>query len=178
MKKAIVFLFLLSTWALPAQKEVLFTVDVSTDSILMDNYFEVTFTLENASGKQFVAPSFEDFQVLSGPNTSSSMSIINGDMTQSISYSYYLKPKDIGSYYITPASIEADGALLETLAIEVGVFPNPDGIQQNPAQQKSSIFDSSSPFDSDFFKEFDRRSMPIPSEPKKAKKKKKTTRRI
>lgn len=181
MKKVILLLFLLNTLVAAAQKDANFTVTVSTDSILMDNYLEVTFKLENASAQAFTPPSFEGFQVLSGPNTASSMSIVNGTMTQSISYSYYLKPNDIGNYYIPPASIEADGNVLETAPLEVGVFPNPDGIQQNPSQKRSSIFEYRDPFDSDFFREFDRRRTPPPAEPKpeeKVKKKKKTTRRI
>ncbi|MEZ4980116.1 MAG: hypothetical protein R2769_00715 [Saprospiraceae bacterium] len=32
-----------------------------------------------------------------------------------------------GSYFIEPASIEVDG-VMETLPLEVNVYPNPDGI--------------------------------------------------
>jgi len=145
---------------------------------LMDNYFEVKFTLENADSRQFTPPSFEDFQVLSGPNTSSSMSIVNGDVTQSISYTYYLKPKDIGNYYIAPASMEADGQTIESEPIEVMIHPNPDGIIQTPPQRKSRMLN---PFDDDFFKDFNLRApmpQPTPKEQEKESTKTKKKKRV
>lgn len=120
-----------------AQSEARFTVTVSTDSILLGNYFEVKFTLENAQGEQFEPPAFTDFDVVSGPNTASSFSMVNGKVTQSLSYSYYLEPRDIGNYYILPAAIRVDGKVLETLPLEVMVVPNPDGIRQTPGAVRS-----------------------------------------
>lgn len=129
-------------------KPVKFTVEVSTDSILMGNYFEVKFTLENADGQNFEAPDFsESFNVVSGPNFSSSFSIMNGRMTQSQTITYYLEPRDIGSYYILPANVTASGEILETAPIEVMVVPNPDGIKQTPSGQMQQFrFDWGSPF--------------------------------
>lgn len=180
MRRLLTLSLLFGAFLLTAQKNPVFKVEISKDSILMDNYFEVKFTLENADSRQFTPPTFEDFQVLSGPNTSSSMSIVNGDVSQSISYSYYLKPKDIGNYYIAPASIETDGQTIESEPIEVIIHPNPDGIIQNPPRRKSRMFD---PFDDDFFKEFERR-MPMPEphpkqeEPEKKKKKKRVAKKV
>jgi hypothetical protein len=135
-----------------AQQTAKLTIEVSTDSILLGNYFQVTFTLENANGDNFEPPTFENFTVVSGPNLSSSFSMANGVMKQSIAYSYYLEPKDIGNYYIEPASIEADGMVLMSEPVEVMVVPNPEGIIQNPpSSDKGLKFDFGSPFDSDFF---------------------------
>ena len=121
------------------EKPVQFTVELSPDKVLAGNYFEVKFILENADGKNFEAPDFsEHFQVQSGPNFSSSFSMVNGDLTQSMTVTYYLEPKDIGSYYILPASIEAGGKVLETAPVEVVVAPNPDGIRQSPPNQRDS----------------------------------------
>jgi hypothetical protein len=142
MKKGIfstslVLAFLAS--ALAQDASVRFTVRVSPDSILMDNVFEVTFTLENAKGHHFEAPDFnEHFRVVSGPNSSTSMRIVNGEMSQTMTISYYLEPRDIGSYYILPASVEAAGKILETPPLEVLVVPNPTGIRQPLPQQHSS----------------------------------------
>ncbi len=113
-----------------------FTVSVSTDSILLGNYIEVSFTLENAKGSNFDIPEFEGFDVVGGPNQSSSFQMVNGTISQEISYSFYLKPRDIGTYFIPPASIETKDGFLETLPIEVMVHPNPDGIQQTPTPQQ------------------------------------------
>ncbi|MCB0629356.1 MAG: BatD family protein [Saprospiraceae bacterium] len=120
-----------------AQDDIRFTVEVSTDSILFGNYFQVTFTLENAKGNDFSAPDFAAFHVVSGPNQASSMSIINGEITQSVSYTYYLEPKDIGNFYILPASVDVGEEILETQPVEIMVVPNPEGIKQSPDQRRS-----------------------------------------
>jgi len=138
MNKAVLFLLWI---ALPlcahAQQSPRFTVNVSTDSVLWGNYFKVTFSIENAPGVQFEAPDFPDFYIVSGPNMSSSFSLINGVSTQSISYTYFLEPKAIGVFYIQPASIESGGEVLETLPIQIKVAPNPDNIKQEPERNTS-----------------------------------------
>ena len=122
-----------------------FTVEVSNDSILLGNTIEVSFALENADGQNFTNPTFEGFDVISGPNTSSSFSMINGATTRSLTYSFYLKAKDVGTYFIAPASIKVDGDFLETQPVEVLVVPNPDGIIQKPNRKNQFEFDIRSP---------------------------------
>jgi len=119
-----------------AQEESCFRTEVSSDFILLGNYFEVKFILENESGSQFEPPSFEGFTVVGGPNQSSSFSMINGKISQSMSYSYYLKPLDIGNYYINPASIIVEDKVLETLPQEILVVVNPDEVYQPPSINK------------------------------------------
>ena len=162
MKKIITnLLFLLITYCLHAQ-DAQFSVSISTDSLLMDNPLEVTFTLKNTDGKRFEAPQFEGFQIVGGPNQSSSFQMVNGDVSQEISYSYYLQPVDIGTHYIPPASIETKDGFLETQPIEIMVYPNPDGIQQNIRKPRSDFH----------FFDFPR-SQPAPNTPQKPTKSKK-----
>ncbi len=161
-------------------KPIRFTVEVSTDSILMDNYFEVKFILENANGKNFEAPQFDNFNIVSGPNFSSSYSMANGEITQSMTITYYLEPKEVGAFYILPASVETGGKTLETSPLRVLVVPNPDGIKQAPKRQSRQLFDMFDSFDfgNDFF--FNAPRMTPKEQPKKeekpVEKKKKTTR--
>ena len=114
-----------------AQEEATFTLEVSSDSVLLGNRLAVRFTLEHAGGEAFTPPEFEGFEV-SGPHVSSSMSIVNGEVSQQLAYTYYLRPLEIGNYYIEPASIIVEDAVLETVAFEVMVLPNPDGIVEEP----------------------------------------------
>jgi len=174
------FATFVSLTAFAQDKPVKFSVSVSTDSVLMDNYFEVKFTLENANGENFEAPAFDHFNVVSGPNFSTSMSMVNGDVTQSMTITYYLEPKDIGSYYILPASVKAKDKTLQTAPLGVLVVPNPDGIKQVP-ERRQDLFDWGSPFD--FEKEFpfphirpDNKPQPQPEPGQKPKKKKRTIR--
>lgn len=174
-------LICLASMAAKGQENAKFTVQVSTDSVLFGNYFQVQFILENASGSDFRPPSFDDFEVINGPNMASNFSMTNGSISQSITYTYYLKPREIGNYYIHPASIKAGEKIVETDAKEVLVVPNPDGIIQKPDTRKQRDMD-------DWFRSFDAMPMPDwldrlempmpPQEERKAppKSKKKTTR--
>jgi hypothetical protein len=109
-----------------------FTVAVSSDTILLGNYFELKFTIENATSNGFEAPDMYDFNVIGGPNTSTSISIINGEMTQSATYTYYLEPMEIGVFTIRPAYLTSGDVALETPPIDIIVVPNPEGIIQPP----------------------------------------------
>lgn len=172
MKK--VLLFLSFTGLLPlcafAWQAPKFTVEVSTDSVLWGNRLKVTFTLENASGAQFDAPDFPDFDIVGGPNMSSSFSFVNGVSSQSVSYTYYLEPKDIGVFYIQPAAIEAGGQVLETLPVKIMVAPNPDNIRQDAEPKQDARFR----FRWDDFDAPPQRTEPAP--PPAPEKKRKTTR--
>lgn len=123
---------ILATWTSGlATEPVRFSVRVSTDSVLMGNPFQVQFTLENAEGRNFSAPSFSpDFMVVSGPNTSTSISMMNGQTSRSMTYTYILEPIGEGNFFIGPASVETEEGYLETSPIEIMVVPNPDGIRQ------------------------------------------------
>jgi len=125
-------LFVLSSLPLQAS-DIVFRVEVSTDTVLLGNYFELKFTVENARGS-FVPPDFSGFELVGGPNQASSFSMINGVVTNSSSYTYYLEPLHEGLLYIEPASIDIDGKIMETPNLEIVVLPNPDGIIENPHQ--------------------------------------------
>lgn len=111
---------------------------VSSDSILFGNVFILEVSLEDVN-EDIPSISFTDFDIISGPNMSTSMSIINGQTQSSKSLSYYLKPKDLGSYFIEPIFLEVDGETLETKPIEINVYPNPDGLIIEP--QKNTMDD-------------------------------------
>jgi len=110
-----------------SQDEVVCKVEINPDTILMDNYFVIQFTLENAKGR-FDAPEFNDFDIVSGPNKSSSISIINGESSRTMAYSYYLKPREAGIFYIDPVRFYLDNdSVIETEPLEIEVLPNPEG---------------------------------------------------
>lgn len=104
-----------------AQDEPRFTVEVNSDTVGLGNYLEVTFTLENTQGNHFTAPDFEGFALVSGPNQSSSFSMINGAVTQSMSFTYYLEPRETGVMTIAAATIETKEGTLKSPSIDVVV---------------------------------------------------------
>ena len=112
-----------------------FSVGTSSDSILIGNYIEVRFKMENLEGN-FEAPDFSDFMVLSGPNVNSSFQFLNGEASSSKTYSYFIQPKDIGEYYIGPGYLITGDKTYETSPVKINVYPNPENIISPPDQQK------------------------------------------
>ncbi len=103
------------------QKKVKFYASADTKQIMLGSYFTASFTLENATGTNFKPPLFSNFNRLSGQNTSTSASAINGEWTRSITYSYILQPKKIGKFTIGSAKIKVGGKTFASkpLTIEV-----------------------------------------------------------
>jgi hypothetical protein len=97
-----------------------FTAQTSHNRVAVGETFQIAFTL-NGSGGNFRPPSFKDLDVYSGPNQSSSMSIINGNVSQSITLSYIVAAKKEGKLVIEPATITADGKTLESNPISIEV---------------------------------------------------------
>jgi hypothetical protein len=78
--------------------------------------------------------------VLSGPNQSTSMQIINGAVSASLSYSYFLQPKNLGKYTIGSASINYKGNSFNTdpIVIQVQKGSSSPNTQQNNNNSNSS----------------------------------------
>ncbi len=93
-------LFLVSS-SIQAQE---LTTTVSSNTISVGEQVEVTFSV-NSTGKNFRAPVFNDFNVLVGPNQSTQMQIINGTVSQTISFTYVLQAIKEGSFKIGSAEI-------------------------------------------------------------------------
>jgi hypothetical protein len=116
-------------------------------SVPVNGNFQLNITLENANGTNLRPPVFNDFQVLGGPNTSTSMQWINGNVTQSVTYSYILRPKKEGAFKIGKAAINVSGANVESNELSIEVT-KPVQQQQQTQQRQRNPFD---PFDDPFF---------------------------
>lgn len=113
-------LFLLGIVGVQAQQAI-FRADANAKSMVLNSYVEVTFTLENADGNNFKAPSFKDFKVVSGPSRSSRTSIVNGKVSKEISYGYSLQPQKEGTLTVASASITVGGKLMKTRPLQIKV---------------------------------------------------------
>src|SRR5687768_2805876 len=115
----VLFLFLLvgMTNILLAQK---FSASVNKNKVAVGEVFQLDFSI-NTNGKDFTPPSLSDFNIHSGPNQSTSMQIINGSISQSISLSYYLSAKREGTFTIGAASIGTGNNTLRSNPITITV---------------------------------------------------------
>jgi len=102
--------------------QVSFVASTDAKQVVENGYFQITFTLNNAKGSNFKAPSFKRFKVLNGPSRSMSTTIINGNASQKISYSYSLQPNKVGKFTIAPATIVVNGKTIKSNAVKVDVI--------------------------------------------------------
>ncbi len=135
----------LSVFAQAAQ----FTMRVNKDTVLMGNVIKVTYTVEQVAVKKFETPDFPHFKLVSGPNTSMSMSIVNGETKQKSSYSFYLEPDSPGTWTIPSVTVETSSGPLTVPAHDIVVLPNPEGIKE-PFPEDEPDHDFFRPFRDEF----------------------------
>jgi hypothetical protein len=115
-----------------------FTAQTSKQRVAVGEQFQISFSL-NSSGNNFQAPSLTNFDVYSGPNQSTSMSFVNGSMTQSISLSYIIAAKKEGKFSIGPAVVNVNGTNIQSNSIAIEVVKGAANQQQgNAATQAPS----------------------------------------
>lgn len=116
------------------------TVKVDKDTVYLDEILKVEFLLDNLTGN-FKAPDFIGFRIVSGPNTSSSFSMVNGEVNQKKSYSYVLVPQSIGSQYIDAATVQNDDGLVTTEPLEIFVLSTENLRSDHKSRQRTYIYE-------------------------------------
>ncbi len=129
--KAAITVIIMSMISVMGWSQGSFKVELSQDSVLFGNMIEVTFVVENIVG-EFQSPEFSQFRQIGGASHSTSISIINGEMSQSAQYTYRLEPLSEGLLIIDSALLHTEDDVLVTDPIDVWVMPNPDGIIERP----------------------------------------------
>jgi len=112
-----------------------FTASVNRNRVAVGEQFQITFSV-NTNINTFKAPNFNDFAIYSGPNQSTSMSFVNGSMSQSISYSYIIAAKSEGKFTIGSATATVGGKTLQTKPITIEVIKGNAQTQQGGGQQQ------------------------------------------
>jgi len=125
-----------------------FVASVDKNPVGVGEQFTLSLTLNNAGmsgGKNLQLPDLGKFHVMSGPNQSSSMQIINGAVSSSITYSYILQPKEIGKFTIGAATIEVGGKKHSTSPFVLEVVkgsPRPSQQTGTQADPRAEIGDN------------------------------------
>ncbi|GAB4423482.1 MAG: BatD family protein [Bacteroidia bacterium] len=139
MSMRILYTLCLTALALVAQAQR-FTSFVDRNKVAVGETFQVSFRLENIETRNITYPDFSGFQVMSGPNTTSSMQIVNGQVSRQLTYSFFLTPKQNGTLTIGPASAEVNGQTLRTDPIQIEV--SAAGTQASPDQPDGADADA------------------------------------
>lgn len=133
IRKFKLLIILLFAGYLAMADSVQFTME-GPEVVANGEQFRLGFTL-NDRGTDLQLPDLTNFDVLMGPSTSqsSSIQIINGKTTQSVSFSYIfiLRAKKEGKFTIRPASIKVNGKTYESNSLNIQV------VKGQPQQQAS-----------------------------------------
>jgi len=127
LKTNILFIALFLLWEgfFSSAKAQTFTARAATNTVSIGQEFQVDYSL-NASGADFTPPSFNGFNA-SGPSQSQSVNIMNGNYSQTITYSYYLAPTAEGTFTIGPATIKCNGKTLSSNSLTIKVVKGSPG---------------------------------------------------
>lgn len=137
-------LFLLGCTQYAQAQNIEFTATVNRNTASINDHVQVTFEL-NSRGNRFRAPDLgSDFKIYSGPHQSTSMTYVNGKMSQSTAFKYVLQPRKTGKLTIGRASIQVDGETYQSQSITINVTQasanQQSGSGQKQAQKVDDIF--------------------------------------
>lgn len=127
--KKIVYILWLIFFSLRIHSQKL-NVQVSTTKPIVGVPFEIAFSI-NANIQDFTPPPFTNFQIVSGPNQSQSISFVNGNLSQSISISYVLVPLREGACVINAAKVVVNGQSIYSSPITLDVQKNTSNNNNN-----------------------------------------------
>ncbi len=116
-------------------QDIQIKASVSNNSPAMDEQFRYSLELSGNSTSlpQPTFPEFKDFYVLTGPNTSSSIQIVNGKMSSIKTYSFVLQAKNKGNFTLSSASVKYKGKTYSANPITLKVGAAASG--QKPVTQ-------------------------------------------
>lgn len=142
IKGIIVLLVLIffTRWSGSAQ-DIEFT-GTAKPEVVIGETFTLTYTI-NAQGQQFKGPALNNFNLLSGPNTSTTSSIrsVNGRTSMSIMYTfvYLIQAIKEGTFEIPKASVTVDHKVYQSNSLTIKVVRNAGGgqSQNQPPVQNS-----------------------------------------
>lgn len=139
MKKTfLILVYILAGCSLPAQ-DISLSVEAPA-VVAVGEQFMISWTA-NTRGGEFIAPAFDDFYLLSGPQTSFSQStqIVNGKVTSTISntYSYYLQATKEGEFTVAPARLMLDREEYSSEHLTIEVVYDTQGAGRQDAADES-----------------------------------------
>ncbi|MBU0763957.1 MAG: BatD family protein, partial [Bacteroidetes bacterium] len=128
MKRILHITILFLTVLQLAAQDIKFTASAKK-VVAAGEQFSLSLTL-NAKGSGLKQPAMDDFDILSGPNTSQSSSIqfINGQVSQNVTftYSYILRATKEGKFTIGEAEITSGGRTYKSEPIIIEVVKGAD----------------------------------------------------
>jgi hypothetical protein len=113
-----------------------FKASLNQNPVTQGERFAVSYSIDT-DASNFRGPDFRGLKVISGPNTSQSVQIVNGAMSRSLTYTYYVYAEKEGTFNIAPATIRVNGETLKSNSLEVKVLPPSEAEKQRRQAQQN-----------------------------------------
>jgi len=142
IKSIIILLFIAS---ISFAQDIQIKASVSNNAPALDEQIRYSVELSGSSTSlpQPTFPDFKNFYVLSGPNTSSSIQIVNGKMSSIKTYTFVLQAKNKGSITLTAASVKYKGKIYSgnpiTLNVGAATAQQPGKQSQTKSRKDTEI---------------------------------------
>ncbi|MEL7530734.1 MAG: BatD family protein [Bacteroidota bacterium] len=98
-----------------------FQAFLSSPTVQQGQTFTVTFTAENLEEGEFNAPDFGKLESLGAPKMSQGIQIVNGNVSRSVSYTYYLRSSQKGTFRVGAASYKTPKKTYTTQKLQVKI---------------------------------------------------------
>lgn len=122
-----------------------FIASVNPSTPSSGEQFTLSFTVsgsEMPETRSFKSPDLSRFVVMSGPNLLQNMQFINGRMSASVSFNYYLYAREAGKYQIGAATVEMKGKTIKSETIQIEVVAGKPKPQQSAEPESAEIGDN------------------------------------
>lgn len=130
-----------------------FSAQVSSKKVQVGTPFELMFTI-SVQAANFTPPNLSDFDVVSGPNQSSSIQVVNGAVSQQLIISYGLVPKKEGKLNIGPATIVSGNQKIASNPISIEAVKGNVNTSSNSEEENKAAYKSKIGGDEVFFRTF------------------------
>jgi hypothetical protein len=133
------------------------TVNIDPQKPAANEQFQVIFTFSGSDNslRNFKAPDFSKFVVISGPNQSTRMELVNGSASVSISYTFVLYARQSGKYNIGAATADYKGKKIQSEPVQLEVL---QASQRKQSQKQNSQSENLDIGDNIFIKVYTDRS--------------------
>jgi hypothetical protein len=103
--------------------QVVLKAFVSNNSVTINDQFSYSVEVSGNSGSlpDIELPDFKDFYIVGGPSQSSNVQYVNGKVSASKTYTYFLKPREVGTFTIDVASVLVDDKLTTSNEVTINV---------------------------------------------------------
>jgi hypothetical protein len=162
MKKSLIpLVFCASVISIAHAQKANIQVNADRDTVALQEYFTLTVTFQNCDANTFKMPEAidDDFTLAGRPMSQTSMSIVNGAVSSSASYTYQLAPKKAGKVDIEGIEVKtADGKIIKAEKVKIVVLKEGKTSSKNKKQKANTPQNQPqiSPFPSPFPSPFER----------------------